>query len=247
MNPHGNINILGYPMPALARDPRDSTAAAPDKEPRPTMLSVAALRAVVLAASDEETRYYLQGVHVEIEARAVVYVATDGRLIIVARVESAKGASDNEPQKFIIPAEFCRSLDKKGRQDLPLKQMGPRIFSLGDGLFKAIDGTFPDWRKAIPQPPFSGETAQFNPEFLARIANAFRRFNGSMTVAVSHNGPNSAAFCSPGAGCGIFGVIMPTKITPADKLPAWLNMAPKPKKPWELSQLFDRSLKGAAP
>ena len=49
------------------------------------LISLKALYAAACAASTEETRFYLNGVCVEVSARQVVYVATDGHVLFAYR------------------------------------------------------------------------------------------------------------------------------------------------------------------
>lgn len=118
-------------------------------------IGLTALHAVSLFASKEETRYYLNGVLIEIEPGHITYVATDGHRMMSVRVDLGK----DEPQhtllgKFIIPTSHCRPFKKI---TFPYAEMTSdegkwlTLTYVSDRhVFKPIDGTFPDWRKVMP-------------------------------------------------------------------------------------------------
>src|SRR5688572_22703331 len=70
------------------------------------------LQAMRLLASEDETRFVLNGVHVELGPEHVLLIATDGRRLGVLRC----GASVNDaaPIRFTIPVE---AIDRIARRD----------------------------------------------------------------------------------------------------------------------------------
>lgn len=108
------------------------------------------LRAANVCASKEETRYYLNGVLFEIVNGEGALVATDGHRLVKIPVK-CKGAD----QSVIIPS----SLINKIKPVRGVDQCNFLFSSTGaieieyDGTTftdKAIDGTFPDYRRCIP-------------------------------------------------------------------------------------------------
>ncbi len=140
-------------FPSLASDDFDVTFAAPTADIR-RLLDKARF-----AMSQEETRYYLNGVYFHAmtdgDNPRLRVAATDGHRL--ARLESGlpKGA-ENMPG-VIIPrkavAELGRLLDDAGEMvDIAVSKAKIRFgFGQGQLISKLIDGTFPDYERVIPK------------------------------------------------------------------------------------------------
>ena len=200
------------------------------------------LKAVALAASTEQTRYYLNGVNLEFNADSVIMCATDGKKLIAGKqkriyTEQTKaGDSDGaagEPS-LILPLHMIAQIkvgkrspdyatltfdgkgdDKLANRALSLKYEGVTVSGA------EIDGSFPNARAVIPR-EVDGVAAQFQPEFLLTFVKAAALCGVTTTPVVHHNGlspalvswlPNDSL-----AGCESFGVVMPLRAS--DALPA---------------------------
>lgn len=176
------------------------------------------LGAAVAFASKDETRYYLNGVCLEIDARSVTYIGTDGHRMIAYREEKQDiGAPDNLLLgTFIIPTAHCKphKLDKGDSGEAKIFGAGRLTIAhdFCDVTFLPIDGVYPDWRKTVPQVPVSGAPGQFNLDLL----QAFKKFAVAADLPqpfVAHNGPEAPAIVwYPGREEAI-GIIMPLKLT----------------------------------
>lgn len=126
-----------------------------------TAIMARALKRVEFCISTEETRYYLNGVHMHIGARnglvpGLFFVATDGHRL--GRVETAQPDGCGYMPGVIIPAktvaEFLRlSKGKTAPENVTVKVCAAKIeYQIGDVtlLSKNIDGTFPDYGRVIP-------------------------------------------------------------------------------------------------
>jgi hypothetical protein len=128
-------------------------------------IDLRALHAVCeCAASKEETRYYLNGVLIEVYNNQNVYVATDGHRLVAHRQTFPDASKLTELlASAIIPAEECKALKPKSatrnsysatnHADLTFEPDGYLRVQRQDGtarLFRPIDGTFPDWRRVMP-------------------------------------------------------------------------------------------------
>jgi hypothetical protein len=147
------------------------------------------LSAVSIAASTEETRYYLCGVHVEPHPKqGVIMTATDGH--ILATAHDLEGTID-KPR--IILANFkSASFKTKAKEDqrrlhVNFKdEMGAirdddSAKNLDAVVVENIYATFPDWRNITPGFTRSEPTAgfgQFNPNLLAKTMSVFTRASG---------------------------------------------------------------------
>lgn len=180
-------------------------------------------------ASKDETRYYLNGVCIEIEPRRTTYIATDGHRAIVYRDDLMPDDADNVlTGTFIIPVAHCKPF-KIAKEDTAVAKIigeeGTRLtiaHTFVDVTFNPIDGTFPDWRHITPTGTPSGAVAQFNMEYLA----AFRKFAKAMGLgeypSIAHNGPNPAIIWF-GSEDNVLGIIMPTRADsyPERQAPRW--------------------------
>jgi len=195
-------------------------------------LNLNALQAAACAVSTEETRYYLNGVCVEISARQVIHVATDGSILFAYRDTLAESEPDNGLiGNWIIPAATLKAVKiKKGRNARPeyATLVGePGKFELtlklldGSSLgFRAIDGTFPDWRRVVPvETEQKGPVHLFDPDLLKRLWKAGELIDeGRPSMGYNGDGPALLTYKTDNA----VGVIMPTPnpVAVAAK-PAW--------------------------
>lgn len=192
------------------------------------------LQASAAFASTEATHYYLNGVllHV-VEDVGVYYVATDCHRMIV----SYRGADDAKPTfsaQIIVPIENCKfKIGKRDAEDatLILNENGSCTVERLDGtasIFKPIDGTFPDWRRVLPDPNAKAGLAHFNFDHAA----SFRKFSQTMgfgeTFIVQRPGEPMPVVFGDGKTQS-FGVLMPMRGGPAMawQLPVWINPAAK--------------------
>jgi DNA polymerase III sliding clamp (beta) subunit (PCNA family) len=165
------------------------------------------LKAALLCASNEETRYYLRGVHLSTSGHMVT---TDGHRFFCAKLAEAVS------QDVIIPLDTVKAaLKLAGKKAETLELNGN---TLGGITFTPVDGTFPDWRRAIP--PIDGYTtaadgkpAHFNPDYvydLGQMARALGSKTGtSFRIHAWHNeNPHGVTFANR-EDC--FAVIMPMR------------------------------------
>lgn len=106
------------------------------------------------AISTEEARYYLNGIYLHVEEGKLRGVATDGHRLALLDLAAPAGAE--EIPGVIVPrktvGEVQRLLD--GAQTVTIELSEGKIrFTAGEVVLtsKLIDGTFPDYRRVIPQ------------------------------------------------------------------------------------------------
>lgn len=106
------------------------------------------------AISTEETRYYLNGIYLHVEADKLRGVATDGHRLALVDLDLPADAADMAgviiPRKTV--GEIQRLLDDVETVAVELSDTKIRV-TCGDAVLtsKLIDGTFPDYRRVIPQ------------------------------------------------------------------------------------------------
>ena len=135
-------------------------------------INIRLLKAAAFAISKDAMRYYLNGVCLQAdEKNGVILIATDGhRLLAFRDSETWEG----EPINVIIPSDVIASIKlNKYYDEGELTQDGDKWsleYAGAPGItFKMIDGTFPDWRRVVPN-EFSGEQATFNPKYYGDFA-----------------------------------------------------------------------------
>jgi DNA polymerase-3 subunit beta len=187
-------------------------------------INIETLKAISLAASSEETRYYLKGVYVEVTENTVTYTATNGH-ILLSRREDAKEAN-TLTGAWIIPLDFIKAA--KPSKHCPTADMalmtgangGTMLAFTGGytGMAAPIDGTFPNYRRIIPASA-SGEVAQFDGVYTGTLAK-FAKALGLGFVNIHHNGENAAPIAF-NTRQGVFGVLMPLRQHHSTATPVW--------------------------
>jgi hypothetical protein len=182
------------------------------------MINLKALKAVALFCSKDETRYYLKGVNLQFRSDHVIMCATNGHMLSVINQRLADPL-DSPISDTIVPIELIDRIKLNKAIDYAELYVDGRRISITymgatyqDG---AIDGSFPDFRRVIPQTA-SGETAQFDPQYITIFAKAKAMLSGIKTplVPISHNGLSPALMdwvqCDDTHVSG-FGVLMPVR------------------------------------
>lgn len=144
-----------------------------------------ALKRIKHAISKEPTRYYLNGVYVHSDNGNIVFVATDGHRL--ARVTVKSKSAPNIPGA-ILPLEFVNAAiaatnkRRNAHYDAPLRAIAAGAIELL--LWNAvpikgtaIDGTFPDYKRVIPQPHIKAECDR---ESLLKACNAAASFHDAL-------------------------------------------------------------------
>ena len=206
-----------------------------------TQINLRTLKAVALAASTEVVRFYLNGVFLDITPQRIIYVATNGHIMLVAHesldVESEDGPFDLTGQ-FIVPNDVIKDIKITGRNAITRDILEAEsatatkltLQHLGN-IFTPIDGTFPDYRHVIPA-PYKGAPKDW-PHYNADHLATFAKFHQIMTDGrpgqsgcryrlCAENGSSPAAVLFDDLEA--FGVIMPVRsYDPEWKHPAWLS------------------------
>jgi hypothetical protein len=178
-------------------------------------LNVDFLKAALLFASDEETRYYLKGVHLLRRADHLRITATDGHRLFCAMQTLSEPGDDFD---IILPRDgLKKALTGLHRATeflgLDLEWDGDRVkrATLNDINMAPVDGTFPDVSRVIPDAnAITGEVAAFNPLYLADIGKAAKILCGNVNAFhLGHNGGSPALVSFDAAAGAAFAVVMP--------------------------------------
>ena len=201
-------------------------------------LNIRALRAVLVAVSTEETRYYLNGINLEFTPDGVTMCATDGHRMIVLRQPYGEHAATAAHASVIVPRDLVAKLKIKHKTldttDLTIGDDGKLTFEHAGEMFGgarvAVDGSFPDYRRVVPQ-DLDGKPAQYNPAYLADFAKARQELTGSKldkdgkgSPIVRYNGLNPAIVdFAWGTDFQAFGVLMPLRTTDRTLYYTWAS------------------------
>jgi DNA polymerase-3 subunit beta len=154
LNPVGS-NVVRYPVAGLDPSEWPGNIATVDTQPADGFLET--YRRLLPFASDDSTRYVLNGVYVDVSGkgnRPVTMVACDGRRLTACNsmvLPIAKGT--------IVPSrKFLAWSGLEGESAIGVRlfsevawfglQIGPWTYST-----RTVDGTFPNWRQVVPHEP----------------------------------------------------------------------------------------------
>lgn len=196
-------------------------------------ISADLFRIAYACVSKEETRYYLNGVHIEPHPDGgVLLVSTDGHRMLC--IHDPDGQSDGNgiiraSKEFLglckSGKESPRRLVVSGSSATLREDTAPVAFQK-DCL---IDGTFPAWRRVVPPTPDQWAPASFNAPYVAefaKIATALAKATDSSSRAVrfvskSPADPTIVLF----PGMPAFGVLMPIRTDDAVSPPEFFGPA----------------------
>lgn len=209
------------------------------------------LRAVNTFASNEDVRYYLNGVSVTFTEKGCLMVATDGHHLAAVLQESETDPDIKIPE-LIIPSSVIRRIQpgraSKKKKARKYERKGASLISayaefrhengrvtIDTGeiglMFKPIDGIFPDWRKVLEKKNFTpaANNLTANPKLLANIWSFGKLFSPHPPVPFGSGDGQPILFNFSGFQ-NAFAVLMPMRVnSPDDKpmLPEWATREAK--------------------
>jgi len=141
----------------------------------------------LLAPKKEPTRPYLFGVHVEVKGSQAILVATDGAAlgalcIIIPEIEEAHA--------FTIPLSLLAMITAKDEITVTYvkEEQGPGTVTLiqGDKVLsgKAVEGTYPPFRRVIPETVSGVQDHLIAVKYLETAAKICAMVNGAPMPAV---------------------------------------------------------------
>lgn len=188
------------------------------------IINIETLKAINLAASTEQTRYYLCGVFVEVTEKTVTYTATNGHILLSRREDCAE--PNTLTGSWIIPSDFIKSAKPSRHANHAIMTLvpGPNNSTMLaftgtiTGMAAPIDGTFPDYRRIIPQ-AVDGKPGQYDGNYTGIMAK-FAQALGLGYFTIHHNGDNAAPVTF-NSRQGVYGIIMPLRQNSSTETPAW--------------------------
>ncbi len=127
----------------------------------------------IFAVSDDETRYFMNGVYFEKKEDNLVMVSTDSRRLAYAEKNICQGINDFKPA--IVPPKVLNIIIKRMPQEGNISlSIADKIifFKFGNYKFSSvlIDGQFPNYKRVIPE----NQTSYFEVE-KKELADALKR------------------------------------------------------------------------
>ena len=184
-----------------------------------THVDTRVLKAVAVAASKDATRYYLQGVRVEIKYDYTLFIATNGHLLLAAKVES--GASENA--EFTIPTSLIAGLKYDRKNPLCTIDYDKGLIEIKNGsttlTSREIEGSYPDWRRITPE-SVDGKPAAYDTKYLADIHKMATILGAEAHISQNGEAPALIGVTDADA-CEMFGVLMPETCDLVEKSPEW--------------------------
>ena len=168
------------------------------------------LKAALFCASNEESRYYLRGVHFSTSGHMVT---TDGHRMFVARLNEQPAAN------VIVPIDDVKAALKLAGARAQEIEIDLAANKIGQISFQPVDGTFPDWRRVVPtgeenpssKPELNDgpENVHFNHAYIGDLAKMGKTLDGaSMLHPRSASHPCLVTF---GERADCFAVLMPMR------------------------------------
>lgn len=175
-------------------------------------IQTALLKAALICASTDKHRHYITGVRVDPKG---FLISTDGHRFFCAQID----LTDVQPfEGWTIPSDAIKRA-LAGYKSLTIQISRERC---GDVACEPIDAAYPNWCRVIPKDELSGETAQFNPDYIADMGKIGKVLGvtGSLTAHIHHDGNNPAGVTFPGVEHA-FAVLMPMRAHATDGDSIW--------------------------
>lgn len=203
---------------------------------------------LVGAAPTEQTRYYLNGVHVRTRQRTpgVVLEATDGHMLAIEHDEHGAATAPGIVRTAAI-ADIARVAKIRAKQlrigldglRVVVEPKTFRVFPLNSDAYDSpehsftdgeafVDGTFPECERVIPKPSEDNAAPLFrgglNPALLlqlARTAKTLDKKTAALPCVFFQNGEGDPALVRVKGAPNWLGVLMPMRADVAGPRPAW--------------------------
>ena len=188
------------------------------------------LAAVAVAQSTEETRYYLRGVFFT----GHIAVATNGHIMTVGRDARMIDGDFVKNDEGIFPISKKAQTTMKKAQAESVK-IDDGVLTVVDSMesvlhmepCEPIDGTFPDWRRVIPntETELTSNHGTFNHVYFAKIAETAKILSKSETgVKILGEDPTKSHLVNY-INNEVFSVIMPMRDTIETGVPSWVEVS----------------------
>lgn len=190
------------------------------------MVNLRTIRALAKhIAPKDDIRPYLNGVALQFEQDGIYYVATDGRVLAAFRGWYDKSNEPPEtPFSVLVPCQFGRALKPAKHRDFAYLDTNP--YTIDGAPFTPLEGTFPAWRRVIPECAVESPTQQYTPDLLAALEACVRDALNTDKVFVylrPNADRNGIVTCAEAVE--FIGLVTPRTFKEPPPLPVWLRPA----------------------
>jgi DNA polymerase III sliding clamp (beta) subunit (PCNA family) len=158
-------------------------------------IDIKTLKALILFAAKNDTRYYINGLHIEQSATGTLAVATNGHAIAIARIDSEVYA----PATMTVHRQYIDAI--KSKYAITFTQNDDATVSIttenGTIAVPLVDGRFPDWRRVVSAKQ-TGEQAYFHPDNVTTVEKAGQTIHKQSFAYVIQQNGDSVGYCSLG-------------------------------------------------
>lgn len=158
------------------------------------------LKAALICAAKKDIRTYLNGVYFD---PAGFMVGCDGHRMLVQKIAAFEGEAIIVPREQVDLA--IKAAGKNGSIELTRQ-------TIGYVPYASIEGTYPQWRKVIPE-DVTGEAGAYNVDYVCDfkkiqelITGRDSSFGAHSIAGSGENGPGVAIIAED-----VFGIIMPMR------------------------------------
>lgn len=198
-------------------------------------IEVKKLKAALVTAAKEDTRFYLNGVFVEVHAQHILLVSADGYRMSVIRDAANVPDEAYVGKSFIIPRKLVEDAVKNIKFDRCVVSFTPaetmdsdvteqiKIESPGVKLSgAAVDAKFPEWRRVLPNGPTKNITDfQVNAAYVGDFAKISTILGDKSAAITVRQGVGNGAYLVT-LGCEDYvGVLMGARNSETP-VPTWI-------------------------
>ncbi len=116
------------------------------------------LKSSLFAASSDETKQVLTGVHLNVQAEGLEFAATDGHRLAVVQTVNAEGAPAQENLAVTVPAkalqELIKMLERSSNTSVAVKfDPAQAVFEWGDQRLtsRLLEAQYPNYQQLLPK------------------------------------------------------------------------------------------------
>ncbi|MGH0004562.1 hypothetical protein ACQU0X_31230 [Pseudovibrio ascidiaceicola] len=165
-----------------------------------------------LLKTNEEHRYYINCLQVEVKDDAVLLIATNGSIMLVQSIdldaEIGRGS-------FTIPRKVLDQLPKA------TKSNRDELYELSESSAQGPDLSFgwkpekidyPNWRRVLPSDGYEKAFAKYDPKYILLFSKIAKTLHAPSCQILPNSEPHPALVTFDGVEQA-FGVVMPIKMT----------------------------------
>lgn len=137
------------------------------------------LKAAINCAATKDTRHYLNGVHVRVEEDGQTFIESTDGSVVFQDLLAELHTEQKGPFSIIIPLDTVKTAVKAKTVGLCMQALDNGRYTLGDVMFTAVEGRFPEIARVMPRKePYFGPAPTFDADLLAVCQKALREATG---------------------------------------------------------------------